>query len=268
MPPAITLGPLLLPTDRLLAFLAIGMFLALVALADRFLATRASSAATLACVVGAVASRIAYVVMNWTSYADDPVSAFAIWQGGFSAPIGIAAAFLTLLLNVGRSRALAVTGAALGMATAAWLTVSVATAEPVRPFPRGMMIWTAAGDPIAIDTSIGRPFVVNLWATWCGPCRRELPMLTRAASAHGALPILLVNQGEDMQTVAAFLSRARIEPTHVTMDASRDLSRALDIAGYPATAFVAADGTIVRLQLGELSRAALYDGIEHATKHR
>jgi thiol-disulfide isomerase/thioredoxin len=136
------------------------------------------------------------------------------------------------------------------------------------PFPYHLNLTTASGAPLPLDRFRGRPFVVNLWATWCGPCRRELPMLDAVASRTGEVPILLADQGEAPATVSGFLNREGIGARHVALDPDRGLSQALKVAGYPATAFVAADGTIVQLQLGELSRAALADGIDLARKHR
>jgi hypothetical protein len=93
-------------------------------------------------------------------------------------------------------------------------------------------------------------------------------MLDAAASRHGDVPILLADQGEEPVTVTGFLAREGIGTGKVALDPARALSQTLEVAGYPATAFVATDGTIVPLQLGELSRAALADGIDKARKHR
>lgn len=93
-------------------------------------------------------------------------------------------------------------------------------------------------------------------------------MLDAVASRPGEVPILLADQGEAQAIVSGFLGRENIGARHVALDTDRGLSQALKVAGYPATAFVAGDGTIVQLQLGELSRAALVDGIELARKHR
>jgi hypothetical protein len=95
-----------------------------------------------------------------------------------------------------------------------------------------------------------------------------MPMLDAAASQGNGVPILLADQGEAASTVTSFLAREDIGAGHVALDTTRSLSSAFKVAGYPATAFVAADGTIVQLQLGELSRAALADGIDMARKHR
>lgn len=266
---AIVLGPLMLAVDRGLAVLCIAVFLGLTALAGRFRVPRVASVATSAIVVGLVTARIGYVVAHWGSYADAPLSALAVWQGGFSAVAGIVGAAVMLGIRLGRTRALWAGWGALAAASGLWFGLQ-ALIPPVTygPFPYHAVLATPAGAPLPLDRFSGRPFVVNLWATWCGPCRRELPMLDAAASRNGEVPILLVDQGEAPATVAGFLSREGIGAKHVALDPSRSLSGAFQVAGYPATAFVAGDGTIVQLQLGELSRAALADGIDLARKHR
>lgn len=266
---AIAIGPLMLAADRGLAVLCIALFLGLTTLAERYGAMRASSVATGAVIVGLVTARIGYVGAHWSIYAEEPPSILAFWQGGFSAIAGIIGAAVVLVVRLGRSRALIGAGAALATSVSLWFTLTaLIPAVTYGPFPYGVALSTPAGKPVALEGLRGRPFVVNLWATWCGPCRRELPMLARAAAREGAVPILLVDQGEAPEIVAAFLVRERVDPRYVALDPDRKLSRAFETAGYPATAFVAADGTIVQHQLGELSRAALEDGIDMARKHR
>ena len=266
---AIAIGPLMMAVDRGLAVLCIVVFLGLTTLAGRFRFPRVSTVATSAIVAGLVAARIGYVAAHWASYVEAPLSIFAVWQGGFSAITGIIGAAATLAFQLGRTRALAVGWGALAIAGGLWFTLQ-ALIPPVTygPFPYHLTLTTPSGAPLPLARFRGRPFVVNLWATWCGPCRRELPMLDAAATRNRDVPILLADQGEAPAIVTGFLTREGIGVSNVALDPARGLSQALEVAGYPATAFVAADGTIVQLQLGELSRAALADGIDMARKHR
>jgi len=265
---AIVIGPMMLAVDRGLAVLCVAIFLGLAALAERFLAAKVSAAATAAVVAGLITARIGFIATHWASYAEAPLSMAAVWQGGFSATAGIVGAGLVLVIRLGRTRALAAAGSALMISAAIWFAL-MALIPPVNygPFPKGLTLVSLEGKPVLLDGLRGRPFVVNLWATWCGPCRRELPMLAAAASRKGSIPILLANQGEAPEMVAGFLQRERIGKAQIALDPDRVLSRTFETVGYPATAFVAADGTIVQVQLGELSRAALADGINLARNH-
>lgn len=266
---AVTIGPFLIAMDRGVAILCILLFFGIASLARRWGAIRFAGVVTSVVLAGVVTARIGYVADHAAIYADAPWSVLAIWQGGFSALAGIVGAAAFLMVRLGRSRDTAIGLAALAVPTILWVGVQ-AIVPPVDygRFPYGMALADTSGRPFPLERFRGRPFVVNLWASWCGPCRRELPMLAAAASRTGAVPILLADQGETPTTVARFLARNGVGAGHVALDPTRSLSGALKVAGYPATAFVAADGTIVQLQLGELSRAALADGIDMARKHQ
>lgn len=102
----IALGPLVLSTDRLLAMLAIASFIGLMSFLTRKSLRPSSNAATAAVVAGLVMGRIGYVAMHIPSFSDDPLSALAIWQGGFSMIAGIVGAALVLVVTLRRSAAL------------------------------------------------------------------------------------------------------------------------------------------------------------------
>lgn len=269
MDSGVIIGPLMLAADRGLAVLCVVIFLGLATLADRYSVTRLSAVATSAVLAGLVTARIGYVAAHWSIYADAPLAILAFWQGGFSGVEGVFGAAVMLAVGVHGKRALAMAGAVLTVPTVLWFALQ-ALIPPVSYglFPYKVTLVTQAAEPVPMERLRGRPFVVNLWATWCGPCRRELPMLEHAASGGSAVPILLADQGEAPATAAGFLAREGIGSDHVLFDPASALSRVFEVAGYPATAFVAADGTVVELQLGELSRAALADGIDMARNHK
>jgi len=91
---------------------------------------------------------------------------------------------------------------------------------------------------------IDGPAVVNLWATWCGPCRKELPAFQAVADRlQGTVAVLGVNQGDDAAPAAAYLADIGVTfPQY--LDADGDLTAELRITGLPATLFVAADGSV------------------------
>src|SRR5690606_23095565 len=61
------------------------------------------------------------------------------------------------------------------------------------------------GKPVALQDYVGKPLVVNLWATWCPPCRREMPVLAQAQQDNTDVTFLFVNQGEGERLIADFL---------------------------------------------------------------
>lgn len=263
--PSLSLGPLNLALDRLIAVAAIWIFLASVAAIGRRTRERGEPAALYAALAGLVAARGAFVAAHWADFAASPLSVFSVWQGGFAAWAGIMAAALVLVAMLRGSRARGLSLAALGAVSAAAIAALwIATPAPA-PLPPVAPLARLSGAPLDLASLKGKPFVVNLWATWCPPCRRELPMLA-AEAARGKVPILLVDQGEDTAKVTAFLAREGIAPDAVLLDPAMQLSQAVNARGYPVTLFIDARGMIVQSHMGEIGAAGLADGMDAITK--
>jgi len=143
-----------------------------------------------------------------------------------------------------------------GSAAAALAATSLFLASAQRPLPQGLVLHSLVDEASALDDRKGKPFVINLWASWCPPCRREMPMLVEEA-ARSPVPILLVNQGEDAQRVRDWLQGQNLAPANVLLDRDQSAAAAIGSAGLPATLFVDSKGVIRELHVGEISRAAL-----------
>ena len=114
------------------------------------------------------------------------------------------------------------------------------------------------GKPRSLSEWNGKPQVINFWATWCAPCRREIPMLNALAS-DGAWPeVVLVGIAIDFrEDVLRYLQSTPIDYTVLIgeqdgLDAARAFG--VDSLGLPFTAFVDASGRIVTIHVGELHR--------------
>jgi thiol-disulfide isomerase/thioredoxin len=115
-------------------------------------------------------------------------------------------------------------------------------------------------DPDGEDTSIaelsGKPTLVNLWATWCAPCVKELPTLNRLAGAHrndAELQVVAISQ--DMgphPSVVAFLESHKIDNLPPYQDAKMGLSGALGAEVLPTSILFDAQGREVWRYTGEL----------------
>lgn len=115
-----------------------------------------------------------------------------------------------------------------------------------------------AGPPVRLSALGGTPAVVNVWATWCGPCRDELPLFQWLHdTASDRVRVLGVLYEDDPGGGAAFARKLGVRfPSVVDTDGQLKAAR---VVGLPATFFVAADGT-TSLKLGEVkSRAELRD---------
>ena len=135
-------------------------------------------------------------------------------------------------------------------------------ARPVAVIPENRPDITLAdrdGKPRSLAEWDGKPQVINFWATWCAPCRREIPMLN-ALARDGAYPeFVLIGIAVDFrEDVLRYLEGTPIDYTVLIgeqdgLDAARAFG--MESLGLPFTAFVDKSGRIVTIHVGELHRS-------------
>ncbi len=112
------------------------------------------------------------------------------------------------------------------------------------------------GGEISITDFNGVPVLVNLWATWCAPCVKELPTLDRLAESHaidGELGVIAVSQDTAPQgSVKAFLDKLGIKDLGAYHDEKMALSGALGVEVMPTTILFDANGREVWRYVGDL----------------
>ena len=113
------------------------------------------------------------------------------------------------------------------------------------------------GTTIALASFEGRPTVVNLWATWCPPCQREMPVLHAAQRSRPDVNFVFLNQGESAQQVAAYLGKSGLALRNVLLDGRGEAGAALGHRALPTTLFFDSRGRLVDTRVGELSEATL-----------
>jgi len=99
------------------------------------------------------------------------------------------------------------------------------------------------GQSVAL-ARLGRPAVINLWASWCPPCRAELPEFQRFADAAGDGLIVLGVVTGDTRSAAAAVAKDTGITFPAVFDADESLRRGLGRAGLPITIFVDASGRV------------------------
>ncbi|WMT57503.1 TlpA family protein disulfide reductase [Truepera radiovictrix] len=187
------------------------------------------------------------------TYLQEPLSVLYLWQGGFSPLWGLAAAALYTLRVRERAAPLVAAAGLAAWGLSAALTAPSATETTLPP----LTLTNLAGEPVALGAFAGKPLVLNLWATWCPPCRRELPLFAETAERFPEVTFALVSQGESGAQVAGFVAEQGLSLPNVLLDPGAELGRQWRAAGLPNTFFFAADGTLVYRHVGELSRARL-----------
>ena len=103
----------------------------------------------------------------------------------------------------------------------------------------------------------GRPVVVNVWASWCGPCRVEAPLLQKAAQRYGDDVVFVgVNSHDDAAGARAFLRRFHITYPNI-VDDDGAIARRLELRGFPTTYVFGRDGRLRSSVTGGISERSL-----------
>lgn len=261
-----SIGPLALPVAP---FLLLGATAAAAFTARRLVsadeAARAEAQVWLALAVGLVVARGVHVVLHADAFAAQAWRVFDLRDGGWEAGAGLAAALLWLLAQWQRRppwrRALLGAGVA-GLAVWALFSVVVfrvmGVHEPGPQLPAVTVHEFPSGRSTTLDQlRDGRPWVVNLWASWCGPCRAEMPVLAEAQRREAGVRFLFVNQGESAAAVRAYLHREGLVLQDVWLDPASALGPAVGSSGLPTTLFLDAEGRRVDAHFGVLNEVSL-----------
>src|SRR5262249_45340807 len=110
-----------------------------------------------------------------------------------------------------------------------------------------------------------RPTVLNLWASWCPPCRHEMPMLRAAQANHPDINFVFVNQGESAQQVRRYLAEQDLTMSNLLLDPQSRTAAALGQIAFPTTYLFDAAGRLIDVRVGELSAGTLAERLARLT---
>lgn len=288
MPESFALGPLLVSTP------VVGFVVAVVVaiwtssrLAKRAGIDPAWTRATVegSILAGLIASRAAYAALYWPAYWPALWTILYFWQPGYLPVAGLAGGAVFVLYRLARQPATArlaglrvvTTGAALGATLMAVILGTMNLASEARVYQAGdtvpnFRLADLNGESVSYSDLEGKGIVLNFWATWCPPCRREMPLLEAAWGKYGSRNIAIVGVDVDEPTedvrrfvdTQGFTYPIWVEPESESDVGAADTNEMLGwfgSVGLPTTVFIGPDGVIDNVYIGELNRAFLLERI-------
>lgn len=118
------------------------------------------------------------------------------------------------------------------------------------------------GETVSLSDFRGQPVVLNFWATWCPPCRAEIPFFQNASRHYnGQVAILGVNDGESLSTVSPFVTEFGMTYP-VLLDSDSEVTIRYRVSALPTTIFIDSDGIIQEVFPGIINQAVLESRIE------
>lgn len=257
---ALTLGPLLLPLELLVVLAAVGCMLLVGNRIGRKIGGAVEGDLWRALFVGLLGARLAFVFEYRSLYFASPLAILDIRDGGWNAGVGLAALWLYAIYRWRSKPALAppmrwalLIGTAVFVTGTAYLTFRPHDGQPLPD----IAFTSIDGRQVRLNAFVGKPTVVNLWATWCPPCVREMPVFQKAQSERQDVHFVFLNQGEPAQVVRRWLDQRALVLGNVLIDEPRHASAVFKQQGYPTTLFFDARGRLVSRRIGELSSATL-----------
>ncbi|MCW4149798.1 TlpA family protein disulfide reductase [Halomonas sp. 18H] len=257
---AIALGPVLVPLPRLYTLAVTLLLLALSVFLLGLPRQRHVRWFNGLIIVWLVAAHLGHVALNLEAYAQAPWDIIKLWLPGFHGVIGLLAGLAWTLWAL-RDRLAALLGASglilgtalLWLALMAWAPLGGGLA--LRQLP-ALSLENLQGETVELAAIRNEHVVVNLWATWCPPCRREMPLLQEADQRED-VSVVVVNQGEDLMPVVRYLDEQGLAFEHALLDPRQSLMVQSDAQGLPMTLLFDDQGRAVTQHVGELTPAIL-----------
>lgn len=257
----VSVGPLNLSIAQLLLLSAFAIALIVGAITGRKEGVPIAGTLSDIFLAALVTARIGFVVQYFEHYKDNLWGIIDIRDGGFSVIFGLVGAMVLLAWKLWRqpkirkSLAIASTSGLLVWGSVSLVVSLIESSSRTLPETRLTLL---DGSPVMLaEVADNKPLVVNLWASWCPPCIREMPVLEKAQQDNPDITFVYVNQGEQPETITRFISQHKLSLQNVLTDTSASLGRTTGSQALPTTLFYDANGQQVNAHLGELSRASL-----------
>lgn len=262
---SISLGPFGFAVSHVIFFVACALALGLAAWFGRKKKLPISDAVFRVLAVTLIAARLSFVLRFYDMYLPSPWQILNVRDGGFDLWSGVAVGALMLGWEMFRRRPMAVSvfvASLTGLVVFVGLQFGHDLHRGDKPYIPELTLQNMTSQPVKLAQAYrGQGVIINLWATWCPPCVREMPLLMDAQQRWPELAIVPVNQGDSPAAIQSFLNDHELNFEHSLVDLNSALSNAIESFVLPTTLFFNAKGLLVDSHIGELSAARLAQGV-------
>lgn len=261
----VNLGPLSFSAALFTGILAYLVLILGSWVADRKLNTELESIVWKTTLIAVLMGRAAFIIPYFDTYMRKPLSMLDLRDGGFSLMAACSAAAVAIAWFVWRkpvSRKPLIIATAISLSVVGMTYATLNLTRSPKPTINDVMMTTLDGQSVPISEFHGKPTVINLWASWCPPCRREMPALQDGQQSSPDIHFVFANQGEAAAVVDTYLNQEGLSLDNVLLDQHGSLADDIKSRGLPTTLFLDAQGQLIDIRLGELSSATLQDRLD------
>lgn len=157
---------------------------------------------------------------------------------------------------------------------AAWIGVTRVPEEEINPVGRppaaqighpapDFTLTTLDGEAVSLSDLRGQAVLINFWATWCGPCRVEMPDIESVYNQYrdDGLVVLAVNDAEPDGLVSGYVNDLGLS-FPIGMDPSREVQRLYQVRAFPSSYFIDREGVIQEAIFGSMTRPVIEDRVK------
>ncbi len=219
--------------------------------------------------ISVVAARMFFVAAWFEQYWKTPLSILDIRDGGFNVIAGIVAGCALVAWRGWQQPALRapLTAGTLTFLLAWSIAVPAADSIAGEVALPAVTVKTFDGKLTTFKgLAHGKPLVVNLWASWCPPCRREMPLLVDAQKRNKDLTFVFVNEDNDPNEALFFANQMKLATKSIVADYDFGLMQMFGARVLPTTLYYSKNGELLATHVGGLSEATLASDLQKMKK--
>ncbi|MEH6709946.1 MAG: TlpA disulfide reductase family protein [Paraglaciecola polaris] len=261
---SISIGSFALPISPLILLFSLIVGLIVIAILGRKQSISVGDSLVSIVIYSLIVGRLVFVMRFFESY-DSVWQILDIRDRGFDAFSSFIAGLIFLIIQLQRKpqqRKILICGAATTVLLFT-ITQAIVNAGNKQSSLPNLSFSTPQGSSVNLHHVASQNVtIVNLWASWCGPCRREMPVFSQAEERFPEVEFIMLNQREPAATVNQFLAQMHLTFNYVLLDTQGDVATMMGAHGLPMTLFYDKHGNMVSSHFGEVSPASLQAAIE------